>query len=91
MARYNNTKTKKDYQTKKLSYKTTIYNEVPFRNDDMYFIAQDGDRCDNLADRFYNDVKLWWFIAKVNNLQTMNIPAGTKLRIPISKNSAEGF
>ena len=55
----------------------------------MYFIAQEGDRCDNLASRFYNDSTLWWFIAKVNNLKTMNIPAGTSLRIPSSIEHSE--
>ena len=57
----------------------------------MYFIAQSGDRCDNLAQRFYGDSSLWWFIARVNNLKTMNIPAGTSLRIPISTENAKGF
>ena len=72
-------------------YETTIYNKVPERNDDMYFIAQEGDRCDNLAQRFYKDPNLWWFIARANNLKTMNVPAGTSLRIPISTINAKGF
>ena len=75
----------------KKSYGTTIYNSVPLRNDDMYFISTEGDRCDNLAHQFYNDAKLWWFIARVNNLTTNNIPAGTSLRIPTSTNNAKGF
>ena len=90
-SRYENTKTKKSKDIKKRSYQTTIYNKVPERNDDMYFIAQEGDRCDNLAYRFYNNTEYWWFIAKVNNLTTMNIPAGTKLRIPTSTRDAGGF
>ena len=60
-------------------------------NSDLYFISTEGDRCDNLANRFYGDSKLWWFIAKVNNLTTNNIPAGTSLRIPINTQDAEGF
>ena len=72
-------------------YNTTIYLKVPERNDDMYFIAQEGDRCDSLAQRFYGDSNLWWFIARTNNLKTMNIPAGTSLRIPISTINAKGF
>tara|TARA_B100000287_G_C20670244_1_gene793119 strand:- start:3638 stop:3928 length:291 start_codon:yes stop_codon:yes gene_type:complete len=72
-------------------YETTIYKEVPERNDDSYFIAQEGDRCDNLAFRFYGDPQLWWFIARVNNLKTNNIPAGTSLRIPLTIKDAEGF
>ena len=89
MARYGLTKIKKD--RKKRYYSTTLYDKVAERNDDMYFIAQDGDRCDNLAARFYGDVDFWWFIAKVNGLTTMNIPAGTSLRIPANAASAQGF
>ena len=88
MARYKDTKLRRT--NKKDHYATTLYNKVPERNDDMYFIAQEGDRCDNLAVRFYNDPEMWWFIARINHLNTMNIPAGTKLRIPISTKDSEG-
>ena len=91
MGRYDNTKINKDEQYNKLKYKTTIYNKVPEKNDDMYFIAQEGDRCDNLANRFYGNPQLWWFVARVNHLKTMNIPAGTSLRIPVSVTNAKGF
>ena len=88
MARYNKTlRTKKN---KKNYYLTTIYKKVEEKNSDLYFIAQEGDRCDNLANRFYGNPQLWWFIAKVNNLTTNNIPAGTSLRIPINTSDAEG-
>ena len=72
-------------------YGTTVYNKVPEKNSDMYFIAQSGDRCDTLAQRFYGNSSLWWFIARVNNLKTMNIPAGTSLRIPVTTENARGF
>ena len=91
MDRYGKTKTKINSVIKKTGYATTIYNKVPERNDDLYFIAQEGDRCDNLAFRFYGDPTFWWFIARVNSLKTMNIPAGTSLRIPISTTDAEGL
>ena len=91
MGRYDNTKRNKEEQYNKSKYKTTIYNKVPERNDDMYFIAQEGDRCDNLANRFYGNPQLWWFIARVNHLKTMNIPAGTSLRIPSSLEDAIGL
>ena len=89
MARYENTS--KKTKNKKRSYNTTIYKKVEEKNNDMYFIATEGDRCDNLANRFYGDATLWWFIARVNNLKTNNIPAGTSLRIPISSDKAKGF
>ena len=91
MSRYQNTKTSKiNKYNLKNKYGTTIYVSVPEKNDDEYFIAQEGDRCDNLAHRFYNDSTLWWFIAKVNNLTTNNIHAGTSLRIPATIVDAEG-
>ena len=89
MSRYN--KTRKQRKNKKSYYTTTIYKKVEEKNTDGYFIATEGDRCDNLAQRFYGDSKLWWFIAKVNNLTTNNIPAGTSLRIPANTQDAEGF
>ena len=51
MGRYDQTKINK--KNEKNYYSTTIYEKVPERNDDMYFISQEGDRCDNLAVRFY--------------------------------------
>ena len=68
-------------------YDTTIYQSVPESNDDIFLIATEGDRCDLLAHRFYKDESMWWFIARANNLTSMNIPAGTKLRIPSSTSS----
>ena len=89
MARYENTK--KSRKNKKSYYATTIYKKVEEKNSDSYFIAQEGDRCDNLAVRFYGDSTLWWFIARTNNLTTNNIPAGTSIRIPANTQDAEGF
>ena len=89
MSRYNNTR--KQRKNKKSYYTTTIYKKVEEKNTDGYFIATEGDRCDNLAQRFYGDSTLWWFIARVNNLTTNNIPAGTSLRIPASTQDAEGY
>ena len=90
MSRYGNTNLKIISKGRR-KFNTTIYKEVPERDDDMYFIAQAGDRCDNLAFQFYGDSQLWWFIARVNNLKTMNIPAGTSLRIPATSKNAKGF
>jgi len=89
MARYKDTKI--DKKNKKSYYKTTVYKKVEEKNTDGYFIATEGDRCDNLAFRFYGDSTLWWFIARVNNLTTNNIPAGTSLRIPATTENAEGL
>ena len=91
MSRYEKTSKSSDKNILKIKYDTTIYKKVEEKDDDMFFISQHGDRCDNLANRFYGDPELWWFIARVNNLKTMNIPAGTSLRIPVSIIDAEGF
>ena len=89
MSRYKSTD--KNRKSNKKYYETTIYKKVEEKNSDSYFIAVEGDRCDKLANRFYGDSTLWWFIARVNNLSTNNIPAGTSLRIPTSTQDAEGF
>ena len=53
MSRYKYTNINK--KNKKKYYETTIYKKVEEKNSDSYFIAQEGDRCDNLANRFYGD------------------------------------
>tara|TARA_Y100000361_G_C11153576_1_gene342733 strand:+ start:926 stop:1195 length:270 start_codon:yes stop_codon:yes gene_type:complete len=88
MSRYENTKNKS--KNNKLYYKTTIYSEVPLRNDDIYIITQQGDRLDNLAYEFYGSPTYWWFIARVNNLKAMNVEAGLQLRIPKDIQNASG-
>ena len=50
------------------NYQTTIHRQIPKRDNDIYVITQHGDRLDNLANQFYKDSSLWWYIAKANNL-----------------------
>jgi hypothetical protein len=69
---------------------TTLYDKVPARDDDVWVISQVGDRFDLLADEFYGDTQLWWYIARANNMHTMNIPHGTSMRIPASVEYAVG-
>ena len=90
MARYGDTRIQNSKKNNKNVYTTTIYDKVPERDSDMYFISQHGDRCDSLANRFYGSPTLWWFIARVNHIKGMNIPAGTKLRIPVTTSNAKG-
>ena len=94
MSRYKNTKvTKSKTNFKRLKsfnkYDTSYYQSVPKRNTDIYVITQKGDRLDNLADQFYGDAQLWWFIARVNHIKTLNLDEGVSLRIPISLDEAE--
>ncbi len=96
MKRYKNTKTIKStpkYNSNgqgQIKYNTTIYEEVPQRNDDIIVITQNGDRFDNLANQFYGDPTLWWFIARANNMVTMNVEVGKTIRIPANTSKAKG-
>ena len=98
MARYEHTKIKQSTVTlgrspkpyNITSYRTTIYSAIPETDSDIYVITQHGDRLDNIAFQFYGDQHLWWFIARANNIKAMNVPAGTRLRIPISTENAKG-
>ena len=94
MARYSNTTTGKSKSTqirvnRVNKYNTTLYNKIPLRDDDMYIITQHGDRLDNLADRFYKDSRLWWYIAHANRLTSINLDEGISLRIPATLQYAE--
>jgi len=89
MGRYDNTKVKR-LKNGILVKKTTIYDKIPNRDDDILVMSTEGDRFDLLAHQYYGDSSLWWFIAKANNMKFNNIPAGTKLRIPVNLNFAKG-
>tara|TARA_R100000008_G_C3583419_1_gene170292 strand:- start:2253 stop:2564 length:312 start_codon:yes stop_codon:yes gene_type:complete len=70
---------------------TTVYNEVPERDDDVLITTQEGDRLDILSQQFYNTPHYWWFIARVNNLKSNNLKPGLQLRVPITLENAKGF
>ena len=80
MSRYRNTKLKT--KDNKSYYRNTIYQKIPKSESDIYVITQFGDRLDLLANQFYGDPTLWWYIARANNLNTMVIPENIQLRIP---------
>ena len=88
MSRYDNTKMI-EIDGKKVK-KTTIYENIPKTNDDIYVMTQYGDRLDLLANQFYGDSSLWWFIAKANNMKFNTVEIGTTLRIPSSVELAKG-
>ena len=69
-------------------YKSKRLKRIPLKNDDIYVATQTGDRLDLLANEFYNNPHLWWFIAHVNNLNTMNLEPGIRLRISFDLNNA---
>ena len=100
MKRYENTKIKSSKVRRGLkvpkaydviSNATTIYSSIPKSDNDIYVITQDGDRLDLLAQQYYGDVSLWWYIAKANKLTFITIPTGTSLRIPATTQYAIGL
>tara|TARA_R100001129_G_scaffold88032_1_gene60032 strand:+ start:274 stop:543 length:270 start_codon:yes stop_codon:yes gene_type:complete len=88
MSRYKNTRIEK--KKNKSYYKTTIFNQVPKQDSDIYVITQYGDRLDLLASQFYGDPSLWWYIARANDLNTLIIPENIQLRIPGTTEYAKG-
>ena len=63
----------------------TIYPKIPIRDSDIFIYPKFGDRLDNLAYKYYNDVSLWWIIAKANNLDEAHIglEVDNQIRIPM--------
>lgn len=66
-------------------YRTVKYPEIPLNPNDIYVIANKGDRYDILANQYYSDSSLWWVISTANNNVVQNslfLPEGTQIRIP---------
>lgn len=82
MDRYKNTKTIKN----KNYYKITNYPSINKSDNDIYIEIKQGDRLDMLAYKYYQDVTLWWVIAKANNLKgdSMFIQPPKRIRIPVN-------
>lgn len=80
MNRYQNTRKLSNNQ-----YETFDYPELKENNNDIYITFKQGDRLDIIAYRYYNDPKMWPFIAIANDIQNpLNIPTGSIIRIPAS-------
>ncbi len=79
---YTNIKEQKETKTKFLE--STIYPKISATNDDIYIISGQGDRLDLLAQKYYNDPRMWWIIATANNLNdaSLAVEPGRQLRIP---------
>lgn len=67
-------------------YKPLKYPLIPKTNEDLYVITTVGDRLDSLAFQFYNDIRLWWIIAKANpetiRRDSFSLKPGLEIRIP---------
>ena len=82
-SRYRNNEIRRDSDGRRV-YRSNIPADIPLRDSDMYVVTQLGDRLDGLADKYYNDSRLWWIIAYANNIHDapLGLPEGRTLRIP---------
>jgi len=82
--RYEFTRQNRDKDKGFRKYDSTLYPKIENDDSDVYIITHSGERLDTLASKYYNDVNLWWIIAQANQIGkgTLNIAAGTQLRIP---------
>ena len=70
--------------TKRRYFESTIYPKILPTNDDIYIIAEDMDKLDTLAYKYYGDARYWWIIAVANNINdgTLYLEPGRQIRIP---------
>ena len=55
-------------------------------------VMPDGYRLDTLAGMILEDAKLWWVIAALSNIGWgLQVPAGTQIIVPTSKDQIEGL
>tara|TARA_R110000765_G_scaffold340762_1_gene430814 strand:- start:87 stop:404 length:318 start_codon:yes stop_codon:yes gene_type:complete len=86
MDRLRNIEIKIDNSKKRRYFKHIKYPDIPKKIEDIYIITKDGDRLDNLAFQFYNDIGLWWVITISNpdkiKRDSLYIKPGLQIRIP---------
>lgn len=71
-------------------YKTYLYPKLEQTTSDRYIITIRGDRLDQIAYKFYGSATYWKILAQANNLgkNSLAIPEGTRLRIPVNPEDA---
>ena len=71
---------------RKRYYLNAKYPEIPLSFNDIYVTTTVGDRLDNIANQFYDDVDLWWIITIANpdiiRRDSFNLKPGIEIRIP---------
>ncbi len=65
-------------------YTSVIYPVIHEDPSDIYIITNDTMYLDSLANKYYNDVSLWWIIALANNIGKgkLSVESGKQIRIP---------
>ncbi len=82
MNRYATTRQKLDKSGIRV-YSTTYYPEIRISDGDSFIYPIEGERLDNLANKYYGDTTLWWVIAKANGLKGKPALSSDKIiRIP---------
>ena len=69
-------------------YNISIVPEIQISTNDIIITSKYGDRLDLLAHKYYNNSRLWWIIAKANNLNgdSFFIQSSIQLVIPNNTN-----
>lgn len=53
-------------------------------------VVKENERLDHIAGRFYGDGRHWWVIAAASNIGwALQVPAGTRLHIPMDMSQVE--
>ena len=70
---------------KRTGYKSVVFPKIEHQANDIWIRTRIGDRFDTLAHEFYDDVTLWWIIARANKMinGSLAVEVGIKLRIPL--------
>jgi len=61
------------------------YPSIPISSKDVYILSKKGDRLDVISYLFYKDIRLWWVIARANQIGkgSLLVPTEIQLRIPM--------
>lgn len=66
-------------------YSTINYPTLPLSSNDTYILTDSGDTLTDIANKFWNDVNLWWVIPCINSnirKDSLHLDTGIQLRIP---------
>ena len=70
-------------------FKTTRLPIIERKESDIFIETRHGDRPDIIAEKYYEDSRFWWVIARANNLIKggLGVEPGIRLRIPTDTES----
>ena len=66
-------------------YSTILYPTLPLSSRDTYILTESNDTLTDIANKFWNDVNLWWVIAVMNpevKKDSLHLDTNMQLRIP---------